>query len=496
LAFTLQRLFLDFAPEQTLTKAHYDAMSGIEGSIDRKLAEAKAKAGTAGTDANLRRLIVPALATWDAAASAAKRLVPNETDVIAGDRAGLAPLADALVEARLLTRGGGTLEVAHEALLRRQPISGWLEQQKDTLKLRDDVLREAKEWADAGKPGQDLPRRGARLESALALQKHGDFASALAPAKDYLAACRRLENAGRRKARWAQAAIFTLLLAVIGGLLARMYERELRSFAYWHVIMGPSVLTAEQEKEKAAKPGSDFKECATGCPTMVVVPAGKFMMGSPESEEGHDDREAPQHEVTIAKPFAVGRTEVTFAEWDACVAAGACVQAPDSTWGRDDRPVINVSWDDAKQYVDWLSRITGKGYRLLSEAEWEYAARAGTTTAYSWGDDIGKGNANCNGCDSEWDAKQPAPVGSFKSNAFGLYDMHGNVFEWVEDTWHVNYEGAPVHGTAWLQGMDHVIRGGSWDITPQYLRAASRFRTSTLVQVNFLGFPLARTLNP
>ena len=188
LAFTLQRLFLDFAPEQTLTKAHYDAMGGIEGSIDLRLAEATAKAGAAGANANLRRLIVPALATWDAAANAAKRLVPNEADVIAGDRAGLAPLANALVEARLLTRGRGTLEVAHEALLRRQPISGWLEQQKDALKLRDDVLREAKEWADAGKPGQDLPRRGARLESALALQKHGDFASALTPAKEYLAA--------------------------------------------------------------------------------------------------------------------------------------------------------------------------------------------------------------------------------------------------------------------------------------------------------------------
>src|SRR5215471_16064088 len=125
LAFTLQRLFLDYAPEQTLTKAHYDAMGGIEGSIDRKLAEAKVKAGEAGTDDNLRRLIVPALATWDPTANAAKRLVPNEVDIIAGDGAGLVPLANALVEARLLTRGSGTLEVAHEALLRRAPIAGW-----------------------------------------------------------------------------------------------------------------------------------------------------------------------------------------------------------------------------------------------------------------------------------------------------------------------------------------------------------------------------------
>jgi hypothetical protein len=213
LAFTLQRLFLDYAPQRTLTKAHYHAMGGIEGSIDRKLAEAKTMAGTAGTDANLRRLIVPALATWDAAANAAKRLVPNETDIIAGDRAGLAPLANALVEARLLTRGGATLEVAHEALLRRQPIAARLEQQKDALKLRDDVLREAKEWADGGRHGDNLVRRGERLQAALALATSEDFKSALAPAAEYLKACRKLERSARSRARRTQAAIYALLLA-------------------------------------------------------------------------------------------------------------------------------------------------------------------------------------------------------------------------------------------------------------------------------------------
>jgi hypothetical protein len=192
LAFTLQRLFLNYAPERTLTKAHYDAMGGIEGSIDRMLAEAKAKAGTAGSDTNLRRLIVPALATWDTAANAGKHLVPNETDVLAGDRAGLAPLANALVEARLLTRDRGTLEVAHEALLRRPPISGWLEQHKDALKLRDDLLREAKEWADGGRDPDYLLRRGKRLQAALGLATSEDFKSAVAPAAEYLKACRKL----------------------------------------------------------------------------------------------------------------------------------------------------------------------------------------------------------------------------------------------------------------------------------------------------------------
>jgi formylglycine-generating enzyme required for sulfatase activity len=454
LAFTLQRLFLDYAPEQTLTKAHYDAMGGIEGSIDRKLADAKTKAGTVGTDANLRRLILPALATWDTA-NATKRLVANETYVIAGDRAGLAPLANALVEARLLTRGGGTLEVAHEALLRRHPISGWLEQQKDALRLRDDVLREAKEWADAGLHDENLVRRGGRLRAALGLATNEDFKSALAPAAEYLKACGWLEqhmdalklrddvlreakkwaDGGRHakslvrrggrlraalglatnedfksalapaaeylKACWKQdqreKVLGVALMALVGmsfwkSFLVEQYHRGkafLQEQYHWRVIMGPRVLTVAAEKEKATTRGAEFTECATGCPTMVVVPAGKFMMGSPSGEQGRYGNEGPRHPVTIAKPFAVGKTEVTFAEWDACVAAGACAKAYDNGWGRDNRPVINVGWDEAKQYVAWLSGITGKEYRLLSEAEWEYAARAGTTTAYSWGDEIG-----------------------------------------------------------------------------------------------------------
>jgi formylglycine-generating enzyme required for sulfatase activity len=161
--------------------------------------------------------------------------------------------------------------------------------------------------------------------------------------------------------------------------------------------------------------------------------------------------------------------------------------------------VINVSWNDAKQYVDWLAQITGKDYRLLSEAEWEYAARAGTMTAYSWGNEIGKGNANCDGCDSQWDNGQTAPVGSFKPNAFGLYDMHGNVFEWVEDSWHDSYEGAPTDGLPWVEDADaatRVVRGGSWYVDPRFLRAAFRFGYTTDLRSGSVGFRLARTLTP
>jgi formylglycine-generating enzyme required for sulfatase activity len=162
-------------------------------------------------------------------------------------------------------------------------------------------------------------------------------------------------------------------------------------------------------------------------------------------------------------------------------------------------PVINVSWADARQYVGWLSRLTGKEYRLLTEAEWEYAARAGGMTRYSWGNDPGQGNANCDGCGSQWDVKQTAPVGSFKPNAFGLYDMHGNVWEWVEDSWHDNYVGAPTDGSAWLQGGDpsyRAVRGGSWRNDTQFIRAAARVKRNVNVRFDTLGFRVVRMLNP
>ena len=168
------------------------------------------------------------------------------------------------------------------------------------------------------------------------------------------------------------------------------------------------------EAERALKPLASFRECAKDCPEMIVMPAGEFMMGSPATEQGRFDHEGPQHKVTIAKPFAVSKFDVTFADWDACVSVGGCLQVSDCGLGPGTKPVINVSWDDAQQYVAWLSKMTGQPYRLLTEAEWEYAARAGTTTAYSWGDEIGKGNANCNGCGSQWDNQQTSPVGSFK----------------------------------------------------------------------------------
>jgi formylglycine-generating enzyme required for sulfatase activity len=281
-------------------------------------------------------------------------------------------------------------------------------------------------------------------------------------------------------------------------IVAKRYERsvyadlakaridELKKLA----MVAPSQVKPEPPKAVTVAPdltpGRVFRDCPNICPEMVVVPAGSFMMGSNEY-----DSEKPQRKVTIARPFAVGKFEVTFAEWDACVADRGCQHRPgDEGWGRGRRPVINVSWHDVKEYVGWLSRKTGKTYRLLSEAEWEYAARAGTTTRYAFGDTISKSQA-------QFQAGQPAEVGSFAANKFGLHDFHGNVWEWVEDSLHPNYTGAPLDGTVWPGGdvSLRVLRGGAWDFTlPDGLRSASRSRYYPTNRIILIGFRVARTL--
>jgi formylglycine-generating enzyme required for sulfatase activity len=236
---------------------------------------------------------------------------------------------------------------------------------------------------------------------------------------------------------------------------------------------------------------------------MVVVPAGSFTMGSAPDEKGRQTNEGPPHQVTIAKAFAVSKYELTFADWDACAAHGDCdPHINDSGYGRGQQPVINVTWENAQHYVAWLSRMTGKTYRLLSEAEYEYATRAGTQTAYPWGDDIkvdGKVMANCSGCGSQWDTRRTAPVGSFLPNTFGLYDMVGNAYEWTEDCSHSNYDRAPADGSAWIEDSNclrRVVRGGAWDSRADGIRSAARGSFTIGSRYNNLSFRVARTLAP
>lgn len=237
-------------------------------------------------------------------------------------------------------------------------------------------------------------------------------------------------------------------------------------------------------------------------PEMVSIPAGTFTMGC---VNGRDDLvgdcgidESPAHEVSV-KAFQIGRYEVTFAEWDRCEAAGVCLHANDSGWGRGNRPVINVSWDDVQTYIGWLNSKTGKHYRLPTEAEWEYAARAGGEAAYSWGYKAGHEFANygkeecCSGLVSGKDQwENTAPVGSFAANPYGLYDMHGNVWEWCQDKWHGDYQGAPTDGSAWESGDSaiRVLRGGSWHSNAQYLRSATRDISTPVSRNNNVGFRL------
>ena len=237
-------------------------------------------------------------------------------------------------------------------------------------------------------------------------------------------------------------------------------------------------------------PGETFKDCPD-CPELVVVPPGDFVMGSNDTPY-----EKPERAISIRKPFAIGRREVMFAEWDQCADAGACKHRPDDHgWGRGDRPVINVSWDDSKLFVAWLSEKTGQRYRLPSEAEWEYAARAGTKTPFWWGRDAGTGRAQCDTC-GNLTTKQIVATGSFRPNGFGLYDTSGNAAEWVEDCWNDNYRNAPKDAAASITGdcRLRVLRGGNFLSKTTEIRSASRFRYDVDVRFYGNGFRVVRDL--
>ena len=246
-----------------------------------------------------------------------------------------------------------------------------------------------------------------------------------------------------------------------------------------------------------------FQDCPD-CPTMAWIRTGIFTQGSPESEPASSSIERPQRQVSVPA-FAMGQTAITFEQWDACVTDDGCTHIPDDAgWGRGERPVINVSWDDAQQYVAWLSTRTAHDYRLPSESEMEYTTRAGTIGRFNTGDCISSSQANFNGnvpaqgCPAGIVRSQTVPVASFASNAFGLHDTHGNGAEWVQDCWNANYEGAPTDGSAWMSGdcSRAMLRGGSWFNGGNELRSATRFLNDRSTRNNHIGFRVARSIPP
>ncbi len=226
---------------------------------------------------------------------------------------------------------------------------------------------------------------------------------------------------------------------------------------------------------------------------MVLLPTGSFIMG----EEHGDRSEKPTHRVSIPKPFAIGKYEITVGEWQACVLDKGCSQQSEKVGNSERAPIRDISWTDAQMYVDWLSQKTGDSYRLPTESEWEYAARGGTTTRYWWGDQFQPGKLSCKGCGGSWNRKYPAQVGSHAANPFGLHDMNGNVWEWVSDCWHDSYVGAPTDGSSWKRKncTVRVLRGGSWRNDSSYMYSALRFRYDADVRYLLNGFRVAKTLD-
>ncbi len=521
LAFTLERLYGEYRGGGHLKVEHYNQLGGIAGSIEAAVEQAfkvadsdpKVPRERVARLALLRRGLIPWIAGIDPDSGVPRRRVARLSEIPTEAR----PLVDLLVDQRLLSTdvsndtGEKTVEPAHEALLRQWGLlQGWLKEDSGLLSVMDGVKRATRDWAANAKSATWLTHSSDRLKAAGRLLERADLAANLEPTDlDYLAACRAAERVAAEKERSSartrqrlRAVVSLLMVGVIVGLVGWINQSYVKEQINWFMKMRPYmlanirpyVLTAEAEG--ALKSLASFRECAKDCPEMIVISAGEFTMGSPATETGRDNNEGPQRQVKIAKPLAVSKYHVTIADWAACVSVGGCPQVSTNEPGAP-KPVTNVTWDDAQQYVAWLSRMTGQFYRLLTEAEWEYAARAGTTSAYNWGDEIGTGNANCDGCGSQWDKKETSPSGSFKPNAFGLYDMSGNAFQWVQDCYHDDYNGAPTDGSAWPSEncSGRVVRGGSWLFDPRNVRSAARDRLPAGIRNLTLGFRVGRTLS-
>ncbi len=521
LAFGLQRLWRQFAASGALTPDNYirvgrlgrliedgaeRALRGLSPDEDvalppgpppkSRLDLAAATFVPALTQLNEQRATIARIANWTS-------FTDEQRDLLA-----------LFVQWRLVVHKGdpGTVEVAHEALFREwKRLERWLEPERARLEILRSLQADALTWNQNGRDVAFLNHRSKRLVEASALQETERYRERLSALEfDYLAACGVANAAELRRARRVRAAIGALavvLIAVVTGWMKQDFVFEQWN---WFAKVRPYRVAnfdghaLSPERERTLRPGDHFRECGAICPEMVVVQAGEFWMGSPDgsngpAEVGRAPVEGPRHQVRIARQFAVGKNEVRFDEWDECVKVGVCPANKDYDMGRGRKPVVGVSFDDAANYVRWLALMTGKQYRLLSESEWEYSERAGTETAYFWGPKFAEGNANCRRCGPKWNGKyETSPVEWYPANAFGLYDMAGNVWQWVEDCYQETYDGAPSDGRPWMNKNcgNRVVRGGGWFYDPEELRSAARGNAPVSFQVNYIGFRVARTIAP
>jgi formylglycine-generating enzyme required for sulfatase activity len=516
LAFALQRLWRQYAASGSLTKDNYHRLGGLKGLIEdaaeRALRDISPEEDVPLPPGPPRKprvelaaaTFVPALAQINNQGATIRR--------VASWNSFTAEQQDFLLrfeQWRLLVRktstadGGGTVEVAHEALFREWTrLEIWLEPERARLEALHSLQIDALTWDRNGRDAGFVNHRSKRLAEAQALAAIDAYRKRLHDREfDYLAACRKTERQARRQTRRVRALVTVLMFGIAAGVIGWLEQEYFVELWRWHTVINPYLLTQVRpyvltaEAERALKAQDTFKECGAICPEMVVLAPGEFIMGSPDNETHCYPNEGPRHKVVIAEPFAVSRYDVTFAEWDVCVANGDCnPKVSDSSFGHGLQPVINVTWDDAQHFVAWLARMTGRPYRLLTEAQWEYAARAGTTTAYPFGDDPASLLAHA-WYKANSDSK-PHPVGKKAANQWNLYDMEGDVWQWVEDCYHVTYDGAPTDGSAWTAGEcnSRVLRGGSWISEPQFLRSACREYRSPDIRSDNRGFRVGRML--
>jgi len=477
LEFVLQRLWED-ASEHGCKMRHeaYDKMGGLTGAL-ANTADAVYAGLSDQEQQAAQQLLLQLVNPGVDAADTRRRATFAELDKTERD------IVKRLADKRLLvtSRDSGsdeeTVEVAHEALIRHwQTLRSWLNRDREFLLWRERLRQACEQWRQT-KCDQGGLLRGARL----------------AEAERWLKQSRNLTDEERHLIRQSVKARTRQKTLAAGIIMLSLLSIGFVSW-YTRAQLSPHTLVWLLR----ARIGS-----YTPQPQMVDVPAGSFLMGSPASDEHHTEAELPQHRVTVPKPFRIGKFEVTFDEYDIFAHLTGRPVPHHNGWGRGRQPVINVTWDDAQAYAAWLRERTGKRYRLPTEAEWEYAARAGTTTAYWWGDGVPTSSqANCNDCGNHWSAKCTAPVGSLLANPWGLHDTAGNVGEWVQDCWHENHQDDPSEsGNAWEDADGEcripmrVVRGGTWNDPASFARSAFRLPILPDYKSASIGFRLTQDLD-